>query len=142
MIATVKTTSASQSTIKLVATNLIACGKLKGISSSLSIHHHITNGKESISLIFLFFFNTFAEGVELLCLVDKGTDACRYLQTYGAWDLATWIAKVKILTNYYFYYWFICFMLLIHTLKRTVKYTNIKKMELLLFLIICAFCYI
>jgi len=65
LIATVKTTSNSQSTIKLVATNLIACGKLK-------------------------------EGVELLCLVDKGTDACRYLQTYGAWDLSTWIAKVRL----------------------------------------------
>lgn len=36
------------------------------------------------------------EGVELLCLVDKGTDACRYLQTYGNWELATWLAKVSI----------------------------------------------
>ena len=34
------------------------------------------------------------EGVELLCLIDKGLDACRYLQTYGSWDQATWLAKV------------------------------------------------
>lgn len=65
LIATVRSSGASQSTIKLVATNLIASGKL-------------------------------AEGVELLCLVDKGTDACRYLQTYGNWELATWLAKVQL----------------------------------------------
>ena len=41
-------------------------------------------------------FPSIAEGVELLCLVDKGVEACRYLQTYGQWDLATWLAKVGI----------------------------------------------
>eukprot|EP00795_Rhopilema_esculentum_P012339 gene12339-2990_t len=65
LIATVRSSGASQSTIKLVATNLIANGKL-------------------------------AEGVELLCLVDKGVEACRYLQTYGDWELATWLAKVSL----------------------------------------------
>eukprot|EP00794_Sanderia_malayensis_P005451 gene5450-6133_t len=65
LIATVRSSSASQSTIKLLATNLIANGKL-------------------------------AEGVELLCLVDKGLEACRYLQTYGNWELATWLAKVSL----------------------------------------------
>jgi len=65
LISTVKSTGNSQSTIKLVATNLIASGKLN-------------------------------EGVELLCLVDKGTDACRYLQTYGNWELATWLSKVRL----------------------------------------------
>lgn len=35
-----------------------------------------------------------AEGVQLLCLIDKGLDACRYLQTYGEWDRAAWLAKV------------------------------------------------
>lgn len=35
------------------------------------------------------------EGVQLLCLIDKGLDACRYLQTYGAWDQAVWLAKVQ-----------------------------------------------
>ena len=34
------------------------------------------------------------EGIELLCLIDKGVDACRYLQTYGHWQEATWLAKV------------------------------------------------
>ena len=45
--------------------------------------------------LYIFFYDSLlTEGVELLCLVDKGVDACRYLQTYGGWDLSTWIAKV------------------------------------------------
>ena len=40
--------------------------------------------------IFLFF----AEGVQLLCLINKGIDACRYLITYGEWSQAVWLAKV------------------------------------------------
>ena len=44
-------------------------------------------------VLLLFLFNT--EGVQLLCLIDKGLDACRYLQTYGEWDQAAWLAKVK-----------------------------------------------
>ncbi|XP_076467443.1 WD repeat-containing protein 11-like [Babylonia areolata] len=62
LVASVRSSGASQSTMKLVATNLIASGRL-------------------------------AEGVQLLCLIDKGLDACRYLQTYGAWDQAVWLAK-------------------------------------------------
>ena len=54
----------SQSTIKLVATNLIANGKL-------------------------------SEGVQLLTLIDKGLDASRYLQTYGEWNEAAFLAKVS-----------------------------------------------
>lgn len=34
------------------------------------------------------------EGVQLLCLIDKAADACRYLQTYGEWTRAAWLAKV------------------------------------------------
>lgn len=37
----------------------------------------------------------FTEGVQLLCLIDKGLDACRYLQTYGRWYQAAWLAKVS-----------------------------------------------
>ncbi|KAK7110591.1 WD repeat-containing protein 11-like [Littorina saxatilis] len=62
LVASVRSSGASQSTMKLVATNLIASGRL-------------------------------SEGVQLLCLIDKGLDACRYLQTYGAWDQAVWLAK-------------------------------------------------
>ena len=69
LVASIRSSGASQSTIKLVATNLIASGKLN-------------------------------EGVQLLCLIDKGLDACRYLQTYGAWDQAAWLAKV-IQPHYY-----------------------------------------
>ncbi|OWF51700.1 WD repeat-containing protein 11-like isoform X2 [Mizuhopecten yessoensis] len=65
LVASIRSSGASQSTIKLVATNLIANGKL-------------------------------TEGVQLLCLIDKGMDACRYLQTYGAWDQAVWLAKATL----------------------------------------------
>lgn len=65
LVASIRSSGVSQSTIKLVATNLIANGKL-------------------------------AEGVQLLCLIDKGMDACRYLQTYGAWDQAVWLAKATL----------------------------------------------
>ena len=47
LVATIRSSGASQSTIKLVATSLIANGHL-------------------------------SKGVELLCLIDKGIDACRY----------------------------------------------------------------
>ncbi|MGH0115855.1 UNVERIFIED_CONTAM: hypothetical protein FKN15_054211 [Acipenser sinensis] len=66
LVTTITSSGPSQSTIKLVATNMIANGKL-------------------------------AEGVQLLCLIDKAADACRYLQTYGEWNLAAWLAKVLIL---------------------------------------------
>ncbi|XP_005089399.1 WD repeat-containing protein 11 [Aplysia californica] len=65
LVASVRSSGASQSTIKLVATNLIASGRL-------------------------------IEGVQLLCLINKGLDACRYLQTYGAWDHAVWLAKASL----------------------------------------------
>ena len=68
LVASIRSSGASQSTIKLVATNLIASGKLQ-------------------------------EGVQLLCLIDKGLDACRYLQTYGAWEQAVWLAKSTLEFN-------------------------------------------
>ncbi|XP_069468053.1 WD repeat-containing protein 11 [Ambystoma mexicanum] len=68
LVTTVTSSGPSQSTIKLVATNMIANGKL-------------------------------AEGVQLLCLIDKAADACRYLQTYGEWNRAAWLAKVRLNTD-------------------------------------------
>ncbi|XP_048465155.1 WD repeat-containing protein 11 [Rhincodon typus] len=65
LVTTITSSGPSQSTIKLVATNMIANGKL-------------------------------AEGVQLLCLIDKTADACRYLQTYGEWNRAAWLAKVRL----------------------------------------------
>ena len=62
MVATIQSTGAAQSTIKLVATNLIANGNVW-------------------------------EGVQLLCLIGKGLDACRYLISYGLWEAAVWLAK-------------------------------------------------
>ncbi|KAG7176660.1 WD repeat-containing protein 11-like [Homarus americanus] len=55
----------AQSTIKLVATNLIAAGNIW-------------------------------EGVELLCLIGKAGDACRYLQSYGHWENSVWLAKCAL----------------------------------------------
>ena len=34
------------------------------------------------------------DGIQLLSLIDKGLDACRYLQAYGQWEEAAWLAKV------------------------------------------------
>lgn len=51
--------------IKLVATNLIANGKID-------------------------------EGAQLLCLIGKTQDACRYLQSANKWNDAVWLAKVTI----------------------------------------------
>ncbi|XP_053731635.1 WD repeat-containing protein 11 isoform X1 [Synchiropus splendidus] len=65
LVTTITSSGPSQSTIKLVATNMIANGKLE-------------------------------EGVQLLCLIDKAADACRYLQTYGKWNRAAWLAKVRL----------------------------------------------
>ncbi|EDO36880.1 predicted protein [Nematostella vectensis] len=65
LVATIRSSGASQSTIKLVATNLIASGKL-------------------------------TEGIQLLCLIDKGLDACRYLQTYGEWQRSASLAKATL----------------------------------------------
>lgn len=62
LVATIQQTGAAQSTIKLVATNLIANGKIW-------------------------------EGVQLLCLIGKGLDGCRYLVSYGMWESAVWLAK-------------------------------------------------
>ncbi|EDV20115.1 uncharacterized protein TRIADDRAFT_10380, partial [Trichoplax adhaerens] len=68
LTATICTSGAAQSTVKLVATNLIANGRLY-------------------------------EGVQLLCLIGKNVDACRYLQTYGEWDKAAWLAKATLSSN-------------------------------------------
>ena len=65
LAASVRSSGASQSTIKLVATNLIANGQL-------------------------------TEGVQLLCMIDKSIDACRYMQTYKLWTNAAWLSKVSL----------------------------------------------
>jgi hypothetical protein len=65
LAATIRSSGASQSTIKLVATNLIANSRIM-------------------------------DGVQLLCLIDKGLDGCRYLQTYGEWQTAAWLARATL----------------------------------------------
>jgi len=64
LISAVHNSSEYQSTMKLVATNLIASGKM-------------------------------ADGVQLLSLIDLNVDACRYMQSYGEWYQAAWLAKVR-----------------------------------------------
>lgn len=34
-------------------------------------------------------------GVQLLCVIHKALDACRYLQSNGQWDKSVWLAKVS-----------------------------------------------
>ncbi|XP_071448701.1 WD repeat-containing protein 11-like [Hetaerina americana] len=65
LVATIQSTGTAQSTIKLVATNLIANGNVW-------------------------------EGVQLLCLIGKGMDACRYLISYGLWTDAVWLARAVL----------------------------------------------
>ncbi|KAI5748459.1 hypothetical protein M8J77_025794 [Diaphorina citri] len=62
LVSTIQSTGAAQSTIKLVATNLIANERIW-------------------------------EGVQLLCLISKGLDACKYLISYGLWHDAVWLSK-------------------------------------------------
>jgi len=62
LVATTRSEGDSQNTVKLVATSMIASGKV-------------------------------SEGCQLLCLINKALDACRYMQTYGQWHQAIWLAK-------------------------------------------------
>lgn len=41
----------------------------------------------------LYLYPFFSEGVQLMCLIDKGQDAARYMQTYGEWYQSVWLAK-------------------------------------------------
>ncbi|KAG1655446.1 WD repeat-containing protein 11 [Nymphon striatum] len=43
--------------------------------------------------------NFIREGVELLCLIKKSSDACRYLQSSGKWNYAIWLAKARMSHN-------------------------------------------
>lgn len=36
------------------------------------------------------------DGVQLLCLIGKGLDACRYLQAAGQWEDSVWLAKCTL----------------------------------------------
>jgi hypothetical protein len=36
------------------------------------------------------------DGVQLLCLVGRGADACRHLQDHSRWTDAAWLAKVVL----------------------------------------------
>uniref|UniRef100_A0A2S2NNV8 WD repeat-containing protein 11 n=1 Tax=Schizaphis graminum TaxID=13262 RepID=A0A2S2NNV8_SCHGA len=65
LIATVDSNTANQSTIKLVAANLIAENKID-------------------------------EGIQLLCMIGKGSQACRYLISYNRWEQAVWLAKCSL----------------------------------------------
>lgn len=35
------------------------------------------------------------EGVQLLCAVGRGADACRSLMAHGRWAQAAWLARVR-----------------------------------------------
>lgn len=90
LVATIQSTGAAQSTIKLVATNLIANGNIwEGID-----YHYLTTS--SLLHNHVFKFSVLILGVQLLCLIGKGLDACRYLLSYNLWDSAVWLAKAVL----------------------------------------------
>ncbi|KAG8183940.1 hypothetical protein JTE90_006865 [Oedothorax gibbosus] len=82
----------------------------KHTTTSYSLQHRAclltsVNGSEggssSQSIIKLVSTNLIAsgkvsEGVQLLCLIGKAGDACRYLQGAGRWDEAVWLAKATL----------------------------------------------
>ena len=39
------------------------------------------------------------DGVQLLCLIDKVLDACKYLQSDNQWDASLWLAKCRLLVK-------------------------------------------
>lgn len=41
--------------------------------------------------------NQLREGIQLLLLINKGLDACQYLQNRSQWDEAALLAKVRII---------------------------------------------
>ncbi|KAL3865120.1 hypothetical protein ACJMK2_006749 [Sinanodonta woodiana] len=53
------------------------------------------------------------DGIQLLCLIDKHLDACKYLQSSGHWYRSVWLAKVtlsedeckEVLTNWANHLW-------------------------------------
>ncbi|XP_063687874.1 WD repeat-containing protein 11-like isoform X2 [Bolinopsis microptera] len=71
LISSVSDSEVAQSTIKLVATNLIA-------------NDHLL------------------EGCQLLCLIKKAVDACRYMQNFHHYNEAIWLAKVALSRDEYF----------------------------------------
>lgn len=38
-------------------------------------------------------------GVQLLCMIGKGSQACRYLTSYNRWEQAVWLAKCSLSKN-------------------------------------------
>lgn len=37
-----------------------------------------------------------SDGVELLCLINKHSDACKYYMSFGMWQEAVWLAKISL----------------------------------------------
>lgn len=35
-------------------------------------------------------------GIQLLCMIGKGSQACRYLISYNRWEQAVWLAKCSL----------------------------------------------
>lgn len=67
-----------------------------------------------------------SEGVEILCLIDLVTDACRYLQDNNEWEKAAILAKLRLKDTEY-----------ITTIKRWCEHLiNNNKMEIAILLFI------
>ncbi|OQR67106.1 WD repeat-containing protein 11-like [Tropilaelaps mercedesae] len=66
---------------------LIACLKTENASQSSVVKLVATNLIASGDMLL---------GVQLLCVINKALDACRYLQSGGQWDKSVWLAKCSL----------------------------------------------
>nr|CAD7258867.1 unnamed protein product [Timema shepardi] len=103
LVATIQSTGAAQSTIKLVATNLIANGNIwEGVQLLCLIgtknHLQFTRPrfKTLISPSSAVELNTTSALANYATEAGKGLDACRYLMSYNLWDRAVWLAKAVL----------------------------------------------
>lgn len=76
-----------------MATNLIANNKLLGEFISIPFTSYLMFISTSFISSSAIHFHLSTEGTQLLSLIDKGLDSCRYLQTYGKWYYSVWLAK-------------------------------------------------
>ncbi|XP_045190429.2 WD repeat-containing protein 11-like [Mercenaria mercenaria] len=70
---------------------------LKACLSSCTTQHTGTSlSTVKLAATHLIVAGQLSDGVDLLCLIGKHLDACRYLISYGKWREAVWLAKTSL----------------------------------------------
>ena len=67
-----------------------------GVSATTKWLAQLPSVMGSVCSFVCLFVSPQLDGVQLLCLIDKGLDGCRYLQTYGEWRTAAWLARATL----------------------------------------------